>query len=87
MVSLEDWSLQEATTALCYRRIRHKEVGHLGWLSGLRVRLLIPAQVTISWLVSSSPASGSVLTVRSLLGILSFPLSPCLSTLSLKINE
>ena len=37
------------------------------------VRLLISAQVTISWFVSSNPVSGSVLTVWSLLGILSLP--------------
>ena len=48
----------------------------------------ISAQVTISWFVSLSLASGSVLTLQSLLGILSLPLcpSPALS-LSLKINK
>ena len=35
--------------------------------------LLIWAQVTISWFMGSSPASGSVLAVQSLLGILSLP--------------
>ena len=39
------------------------------------VKLLVSAQVTISRLVGSSPTSGSVLTVQSLLGILSLPLS------------
>ena len=37
------------------------------------------AQVMISQFVSSSPALGSVLTAGSLLGILSLPLSLCLS--------
>ena len=32
----------------------------------------------ISWFVSSSPLSGSVVTVQSLLGILSLSLSPSL---------
>ena len=45
------------------------------WHSRLSVRLLISAQVMISQFVSSSPASGSVLMVQSLLGILSLPLS------------
>ena len=52
------------------------------------------AQIVISWLVSLSPALGSVLTAQSLLGILS--LSPFLSappqlvhahSLFLKINK
>ena len=37
------------------------------------------AQVTISWFVSSRPTLGSLLTVRSLLGILSLSLSLCSS--------
>ena len=45
--------------------------GAPGWLSRLSVGLLVWAQVVISWFVSSSPPLGSVLTVRSLLGILS----------------
>ena len=46
------------------------------------IQLLISAQVMISQFVGSSPASGSGLTVRSLLGILSFSLR-----LSLKVNK
>ena len=46
-----------------------------GWLSWLSVRLLISAQVVISQFMSSSPMSGLVLTVWSLLGILSPSLS------------
>ena len=57
-----------------------KWTGRLGSQSLKRLTL---AQVMISWLVSSIPASGSVLTVRawSLLRILCLPLSlpvPCL---------
>ena len=68
-------------------------------LSHLRVQLLISAQVMISPFMISSPASRSVLTLQSLIGILSlslpfcsspacdcFLLSLCLS-LSLKINK
>ena len=43
-----------------------------GWLSWLS---MISAQVMISWFMGSSPALGSVLTVQSLLGVLSLPLS------------
>ena len=50
-------------------------LGEPGWLSRLSVQLLISAQVTISRFVGSSPVSGSALTVRSLLGILSLSLS------------
>ena len=46
-----------------------------GRLSRLSVSLLILAHVMISWFVSSSPLSGSVLTTWSLLVILSLPLS------------
>ena len=49
------------------------------------VECLTPAQVMISQLVSSSPASGLLLSVRSLLKILCPTLSiPPLFTLSLK---
>ena len=54
--------------------------GAPGWLSRLSVRLLISAQAVISWFVSLSPTSGSVLTVWGLLGILCLPLPlplPC----------
>ena len=53
-----------------------KERGVPGWLSQLSIWLLISAQAMISWFMSSNPASGSVLTVRSLLGILSLPAHP-----------
>ena len=46
------------------------------------------AQVMISRFVGSNPASGSALTVQSLLGILSLPLSLCLMlSFSLKISK
>ena len=50
-------------------------IGAPGWLSWLRVRLLVWAQGMISRFVRLSPMSGSVLTVQSLLGILCLPLS------------
>ena len=52
----------------------------------MSTRLLIWAQVTISLLVGSSPASGSVLAVWSLLGTLS-PSLPLPCSLSLKIRK
>ena len=54
-----------------------------GWLSQLRVQLLISAQVMISWYVGWSLVLGSVLTSQSLLGVLS--LCPSYA-LALKIN-
>ena len=48
-----------------------KVAGAPGWLSRLSGRFLVLAQVTTSRVVSLSPTSGSALTVRSLLGILS----------------
>ena len=73
-------------------------VGHLGGLSWLSAQLLILAQVMISGFVSSNPASGSMQTAGSLLGILSLSLSLSLSpslyapplhslSLSLKISK
>ena len=53
--------------------------GALGRLSPLSVRLLVSAQVVISQFVGSSPVSGSVLIVWSLLGIFSLSLSLSLS--------
>ena len=41
--------------------------GAPGWLSQLSIQHLVSAQVMISPFVSSSPMSGSVLTVQSLL--------------------
>ena len=61
-----------------------------GWLRWLNVRLLVLAEVTISQFMGSSPVSGFVLTVGSLLGILSLPLAlplPYSLSLSLKINK
>ena len=64
------------------------------WVAQLGVKLLVSARVMISQFVDLSPASGSVLTAQSLLGILPLPLSlpfPCCHALwhllSLKINE
>ena len=57
------------------REIRRRKEGMPGWLSWLSIWLLLLAQVVISLFMSSSPTSGSVLTVWSLLGILSLSLS------------
>ena len=43
------------------------------WLSQLYTRLLILAQVAISWFVRTSPPSGSALIAQDLLRILSLP--------------
>ena len=52
------------------------------------VELLTSAQVMISWFVGSSAVSGSVLTVWSLLGILSFSLPlPYLQFLCLSLKN
>ena len=54
------------------------------------VKLPTSAPVMISRFVSSSPVLGSVLTVRSLLGILSLPLSlplPWLHSLSFSLSK
>ena len=48
-----------------------------GWLSWLNVWLLILAQVMILRFMRVSCTLGPALTVQSLLGILSFPLSLC----------
>ena len=60
------------------------------WVAQL-VKCLTWAQVMISWFLSSSPMWGSVLTSRSLPGIISLPLFlplPCLQALSFsKINK
>ena len=58
-----------------------------GGLRRLSVRLLVSAQVMISQFVGSSPASGSVLTARSQLGILSLSLPSPARSLSLKVNK
>ena len=58
-----------------------------GWLHQLGVQLLVSAQVMVLRFVSSSPTWGSVLTVWSLLGILSLPVSLPLPALCLKINR
>ena len=50
--------------------------GAPGWLSWLSFQFLILAQVTISWFVSLSPMSGSVLTAQSLVGFLSLSAPP-----------
>ena len=55
---------------------KNKVGGAPGWRSQLSIQLLISAQVMVSWLMGSSPALGSVLTVQSLLGILSLSLCP-----------
>ena len=66
---------------------REPRVGAPAELSWLSIRLLILAQVMISWFVGSSPKSGSVLTARSLLEILSLSLCPYpVSTVSLSLS-
>ena len=75
-----------APNSVCSQK---SEKGMPGWFSRLSSWLLISAQVIISQVVRSSPTSGSELTVWSLLGILSLPLSlplPHSRVLSLKIN-
>ena len=74
--------------------ILRKIVGASGWLSWLSVQLLVSAQVMIIKFMRLSPALGSVLAARSLLGILSLPLSVSLCpsaarvlSLSLKIDK
>ena len=63
-------------------------LGAPGWLSRLSVRLLVLAQVVISWFTSSSPALASALAVQSLLGILSLSLCPSpASSLSLSHSQ
>ena len=57
-----------------------------GELGGLSLPLLISAQVTISHFMSSSPASGSMLMMHSLLGILSLSSSPCTPPLALSLS-
>ena len=59
--------------------IKKKESGGPGWLSQLSVQLLVLAQVMNLHFVSLSPASGTVLTMQNLLGILSLPLPHSLS--------
>ena len=54
-------------------KISEHPVGELGWLSWLSVQLLTLAQVMISWFVSLSLVSGSVLTVWHLFEILALP--------------
>ena len=62
--------------------------GPRGWLSRLSLRLLTSNQVKFSRFVGSSPALGSVLTVRSRLEILSLSLSLCpSSTPSLSLSQ
>ena len=62
-----------------------KRWGRGAWVAR-SVKCLTSAQVMISWFVSSSPASGSVLTVWSLLEILTLTAPPPLM-LSLSQNK
>ena len=66
--------------------LKRSETGVPEWFSLLSVHLLIPIPVMISQLMGLSSTSGSELTVWSLLGILSLPLSVSFS-LSLSINQ
>ena len=61
-------------------KVKYIEKNIQGTWVAQSVQCLTSAQVVVSWFVGSSPASGSVLMVQSLLGILS--LSPPLSALS-----
>ena len=70
-------------------QIKSTSAGAPVWLSQLSIQLLLSAQVMNLQFVSSSPASGSVLTVWSLLGSLSLPLYlpiPHLISLSLSLS-
>ena len=70
-------------------QLENMHKGVPGWLSQLSIRLLILAQVLISWFVISSPESGSEPDRQSLLGVLSLPLSlplPCSLTHSLSLS-
>ena len=55
--------------------IKMSNTGPLVWLRQFSIRLLISTQVMISQFMGSSPVSGSVLTMQSLLGILSLSCS------------
>ena len=68
------------------RCLKMQTVGVPGWLSQLNARLLISAQVVISWLVRSRPTLGTMLTAWSLLVTLLLSAPPLL-TLTLKINK
>ena len=76
----------------CLSKKKKKKEGVPGLLNQLSLPLLVSDQIMISWFVSVSPASGSVLTVWSLFGILFLPfslslpcsLSLCLSKIKLK---
>ena len=58
-----------------------------GWLSRLCIALLVSAQVMIARFVCLSPPSDSPWTARSLLGVLSFSLSLCLTLMSLSLSK
>ena len=73
-----------SSTKAVWRLARKQKARAPGWLSRLRVQLLISAQGTISQLVRWNPALGSVLTGQSLLEIVCLTLS---LSLSLKINK
>ena len=82
------WLLQLQTSLLS---LKDYCPGAPGWLSWLSVQILVSARIMISWLMSLSPASGSALTVWSLLGILSLFLSllslPCSRAVSLCLKK
>ena len=75
---------------LGYALKMEKTTGVPGWLNWSSTQIdigLILAQVIISQFVNLSPASGSALTVWSLLGILFLPLSlPLSCSLSLSLS-
>ena len=58
------------------RGLEKQKFGAPGWLIWSSIRILVSALVTVSRFVSSSPLSGSVLTVKFLLEILSLLLCP-----------
>ena len=76
-----EFILNSLNTILPLRNMSHALkgiIGAPGWLSQLSVRLLILAQVMVSWFVGSSLALGSLLTVQSLEPV-SDSVSPSLS--------
>ena len=80
------WCGRACMCALFVLNLSH---GGAGWLSQIRVQLLISVQVMISQFAVSRPAWGSALTAWSLLGILPLPSAPLplALPLSLEINK
>ena len=86
-VYTQEWKWSD-NLSFPFSDLKELSPGAPSWLSQLSIQLLISAQAMISRFMNSSPASGSLLTVQSLLGILSLPLSALpLLAFCLKINK